>query len=64
MVGFDPIWNETFTFNIIMPELALIRFVVMDKDVVSDDYIGQATFPVNSLREGILSAVQGTLNSG
>ena len=36
-----------------MSEMALIRFVVMDKDVVSDDYIGQATFPINSLQEGI-----------
>jgi phosphatidylinositol phospholipase C eta len=50
--GFDPIWNESFTFNIIMPELALIRFVVMDKDPMLDDFIGQATFPVNSIREG------------
>jgi hypothetical protein len=35
-----------------MPELALIRFVVMDKDPMLDDFIGQATFPVNSIREG------------
>ncbi|XP_065834957.1 1-phosphatidylinositol 4,5-bisphosphate phosphodiesterase eta-2-like [Oscarella lobularis] len=50
--GFNPIWNETFTFTLLMPELALIRFVVMDKDVLSDDYIGQATFPVTSLLQG------------
>ncbi|XP_062518362.1 1-phosphatidylinositol 4,5-bisphosphate phosphodiesterase eta-2-like isoform X2 [Corticium candelabrum] len=50
--GFNPTWNQTFSFNIIMSEMALIRFVVMDKDVVSDDYIGQATFPINSLQEG------------
>ena len=34
------------------PELALIRFKVMDKDLNEDDFIGSYTLPVNSLVSG------------
>ena len=38
------------------PELAIIRFVAQDEDVFGDpNFIGQASFPVNSLRPGFRS---------
>lgn len=36
-----------------MPELALVRFVVEDYDASSkNDFIGQSTIPLNSLKQG------------
>ncbi|CAI4232720.1 unnamed protein product [Auanema sp. JU1783] len=56
--GLNPVWNETFTFEIHCPELALLRFYVEDGDFVgpkTDPFIGQAVFPVDSLRCGFRS---------
>ncbi|CAI8032851.1 1-phosphatidylinositol 4,5-bisphosphate phosphodiesterase gamma-1, partial [Geodia barretti] len=54
--GFNPVWNEGCEFEIFNPELALIRFVAQDEDVFGDpNFIGQATFPVTSLRAGFRS---------
>ena len=54
--GFDPRWDEAFGFSLMAPELALLRFVVMDKDILTaDDYIGQATIPFTSLMPGTAS---------
>jgi len=50
--GFNPVWNQTFSFSLFKPELAFIRFVVWDKDPISKDYIGQRTLSVNSLNTG------------
>lgn len=52
--GLNPLWkNETAVFDIICPDLALIRFVVQDEDVFGDpNFLGQATFPVTCLRKG------------
>lgn len=41
--GLNPIWNNTFVFNILRPELALLRFLVEDGDFVgpkTDPFIG------------------------
>eukprot|EP00051_Salpingoeca_urceolata_P001921 m.45184 g.45184 ORF g.45184 m.45184 type:complete len:1344 (+) comp11763_c0_seq1:246-4277(+) len=47
--GFCPFWNETVTFQIGMPQLASIRFIVCDEDMFGDpNTIGQAAFPVGS----------------
>uniref|UniRef100_A0A8C6N977 Phosphoinositide phospholipase C n=1 Tax=Melopsittacus undulatus TaxID=13146 RepID=A0A8C6N977_MELUD len=49
----SPRWDETFSFTIQVPELALIRFCVEDEiSVVSNDFIGQYTLPVLSLNKG------------
>ncbi|XP_078120799.1 1-phosphatidylinositol 4,5-bisphosphate phosphodiesterase delta-1-like isoform X2 [Sander vitreus] len=51
--GFNPEWNETFQFDVYVPELALVRFTVEDYDSASDnEFIGQYTLPFNSLKMG------------
>lgn len=52
--GFNPVWEEKrFEKDLLMPELAMIRFVVFDEDVgLVDDFIGQFTLPFTSLRPG------------
>ncbi|XP_048868375.1 1-phosphatidylinositol 4,5-bisphosphate phosphodiesterase delta-1-like isoform X3 [Brienomyrus brachyistius] len=51
--GFSPMWNENFQFDICVPELALVRFVVEDYDAVTqNDLIGQYTVPFSSLQNG------------
>ncbi|TSO05367.1 1-phosphatidylinositol 4,5-bisphosphate phosphodiesterase delta-1 [Bagarius yarrelli] len=51
--GFNPMWNENFHFDIYVPELALVRFIVEDHDSVSsNDFIGQYTAPFTSLQNG------------
>ncbi|XP_062843280.1 1-phosphatidylinositol 4,5-bisphosphate phosphodiesterase delta-1b isoform X2 [Trichomycterus rosablanca] len=51
--GFNPMWNENFKFDINVPELVLVRFVVEDYDAVSsNDFIGQCTLPFASLQNG------------
>ncbi|NXI18999.1 PLCZ1 phosphodiesterase, partial [Irena cyanogastra] len=48
-----PRWNETFSFNIQVPELALIRFCVEDEvSLVNKEFLGQYTLPVMSLNTG------------
>ena len=43
-------WNESF--KSIFPDLAILRFVVMDDDTLSDDFIGQYSLPLESLAPG------------
>ena len=50
--GFNPQWNESFQFHSLFPELAILRFVVMDNDTLSDDFIGQFSLPLSSLALG------------
>ncbi|XP_030065352.1 1-phosphatidylinositol 4,5-bisphosphate phosphodiesterase delta-4 isoform X2 [Microcaecilia unicolor] len=51
--GFNPVWYETLTFRIHVPELALVRFVVEDYDKTSrNDFIGQYTLPFSSIKSG------------
>ncbi|XP_015420348.1 PREDICTED: 1-phosphatidylinositol 4,5-bisphosphate phosphodiesterase delta-1 [Myotis davidii] len=51
--GFNPWWDTEFEFEVGVPELALVRFVVEDYDASSkNDFIGQSTIPLNSLKQG------------
>ncbi|XP_013410429.1 1-phosphatidylinositol 4,5-bisphosphate phosphodiesterase gamma-1-like [Lingula anatina] len=51
--GFNPVWNDQCEFDIINPEVAMIRFVVQDEDMFGDpNFLGQASFPVKSIRPG------------
>lgn len=50
--GFNPVWNEECGGTINMPDLALINFTVMDKDVDKDDFIGSCVIPATALRQG------------
>jgi hypothetical protein len=47
--GLCPAWNEFVQFNIALPELACLRFVVQEKDMFGDSKtIAQATFFLGS----------------
>ncbi|XP_062472731.1 1-phosphatidylinositol 4,5-bisphosphate phosphodiesterase zeta-1 [Pezoporus occidentalis] len=49
----SPRWDETFSFTIQVPELALIRFCVEDEiPLSSNEFLGQYTLPVLSLNKG------------
>ncbi|XP_061589010.1 1-phosphatidylinositol 4,5-bisphosphate phosphodiesterase delta-1b isoform X2 [Cololabis saira] len=51
--GFNPTWNSTFQFDVCVPELALVRFVVEDYDSTShNEFVGQYTLPFSSLKMG------------
>uniref|UniRef100_U3K451 Phosphoinositide phospholipase C n=1 Tax=Ficedula albicollis TaxID=59894 RepID=U3K451_FICAL len=51
--GFNPRWEETLRFQVRVPELALVRFVVEDYDSTScNDFVGQFTLPLASMRQG------------
>ncbi|KAL0992729.1 hypothetical protein UPYG_G00097550 [Umbra pygmaea] len=51
--GFNPRWDSTLSFQLQVPELALVRFVVEDHDHTGkNDFVGQYTLPFTSLRTG------------
>ncbi|KAJ8253784.1 hypothetical protein COCON_G00203960 [Conger conger] len=51
--GFNPMWDCTLTFQLQIPELALVRFVVEDHDhKAKNDFVGQFTLPFTSFRTG------------
>ncbi|XP_042226630.1 inactive phospholipase C-like protein 1 [Homarus americanus] len=47
-----PIFDESFEFLINLPELALIRFVVLDDEFIGDDFVGQCTIPFDCIQTG------------
>lgn len=54
ILGVNPSFDETFQFEITVPELALVRFLVLDDDYIDDDFIGQYTVPFECLQNGWL----------
>ncbi|XP_016119111.1 1-phosphatidylinositol 4,5-bisphosphate phosphodiesterase eta-1-like, partial [Sinocyclocheilus grahami] len=36
--GFNPVWEETLSFTLHMPEVALVRFLVWDHDPIGRDF--------------------------
>uniref|UniRef100_A0A668UCM6 Phosphoinositide phospholipase C n=1 Tax=Oreochromis aureus TaxID=47969 RepID=A0A668UCM6_OREAU len=51
--GFNPRWDCTLSFQLQVPELALVRFVVEDHDhATKNDFVGQFTLPFTSFRIG------------
>uniref|UniRef100_A0A3Q3XDV7 Phosphoinositide phospholipase C n=1 Tax=Mola mola TaxID=94237 RepID=A0A3Q3XDV7_MOLML len=50
--GDNPIFDESFEFQINLPELAMVRFVVLDDDFIGDEFIGQYTIPLECLQSG------------
>ncbi|XP_038671803.1 1-phosphatidylinositol 4,5-bisphosphate phosphodiesterase eta-1 isoform X2 [Scyliorhinus canicula] len=50
--GFNPVWEETVTFTVHMPEIALVRFLVWDHDPIGRDFVGQRTVPFSTLMPG------------
>ncbi|XP_077365454.1 1-phosphatidylinositol 4,5-bisphosphate phosphodiesterase delta-1a isoform X2 [Festucalex cinctus] len=51
--GFNPMWNERFQFDILVPDLAILRLVVEDYDATSaNDLIGQYCLPLTCVQNG------------
>ncbi|XP_042254960.1 1-phosphatidylinositol 4,5-bisphosphate phosphodiesterase delta-1a isoform X1 [Thunnus thynnus] len=51
--GFNPMWNQNFQFEIHVPELAMVQFVVEDYDTTSgNDHIGHYCLPLTSVQNG------------
>nr|XP_045002929.1 1-phosphatidylinositol 4,5-bisphosphate phosphodiesterase delta-4 isoform X2 [Jaculus jaculus] len=51
--GFNPHWGKTLCFRVLVPELAILRFVVKDYDWKSrNDFIGQYTLPLTCMKQG------------
>ncbi|XP_038646243.1 1-phosphatidylinositol 4,5-bisphosphate phosphodiesterase delta-4 [Scyliorhinus canicula] len=51
--GFNPVWYETLSFIVHVPDLALVRFVVEDYDLTSkNDFVGQYTLPFTMIKQG------------
>ncbi|CCD72879.1 Phosphoinositide phospholipase C [Caenorhabditis elegans] len=48
----NPSFDESFQFQVSVPELALVRFLVLDDDYIGDDFIGQYTIPFECLQPG------------
>lgn len=49
-----PVWDEEFSFQLTVPELALLRIEVPEYDISEkDDFGGQTCLPVSELRSGI-----------
>ena len=65
--GFNPYWGQTLCFRVLVPELALLRFVVMDYNWKSrNDFVGQYTLPWTCVQQGepVLSPLAKPPNSG
>ncbi|AWP21838.1 putative inactive phospholipase C-like protein 2 [Scophthalmus maximus] len=50
--GDNPIFDESFEFQINLPELAMVRFMVLDDDYIGDEFIGQYTISLECLQPG------------
>ncbi|KFO52633.1 Inactive phospholipase C-like 2, partial [Corvus brachyrhynchos] len=50
--GDNPIFDESLEFQINLPELAVLRFVVLDDDYIGDEFIAQYTIPFECLQPG------------
>ncbi|KAJ1374931.1 hypothetical protein KIN20_038138 [Parelaphostrongylus tenuis] len=50
--GHNPSFDESFQFQVSIPELALVRFLVLDDEFIGDDFIGQYTIPFECLQPG------------
>ncbi|KAK1336640.1 hypothetical protein QTO34_002674 [Cnephaeus nilssonii] len=51
--GFNPYWGQTLCFQLLVPELAMLRFLVMDYNWTSrNDFIGQYTLPWTCMQQG------------
>nr|XP_061808436.1 inactive phospholipase C-like protein 2 [Nerophis lumbriciformis] len=48
----NPVFDESFDFQINLPELAMVRFMVLDDDFIGDEFIGQYTIPFECLQPG------------
>ena len=53
LTGLNPVWNETATMEVRMPEMDLLLITVKDEDTItSNDFIGWYCLPLTSLAKG------------
>ncbi|KAI6235589.1 Phosphoinositide phospholipase C [Aphelenchoides besseyi] len=50
--SFNPTFDESFQFEVCIPEIALVRFLILDDEWIGDDFIGQYTTPFECLQSG------------
>jgi hypothetical protein len=50
--GRNPVFDETCEFRLAVPDMALIRFVILDDDFIGDEFIGQYTIAYSCLLPG------------
>ncbi|MED6192290.1 hypothetical protein PIB30_008815 [Stylosanthes scabra] len=55
MDNWYPVWEEEFEFPLTVPEFALLRIQVKDKDQGKDDFAGQTCLPISELKTGFRS---------
>lgn len=54
--GLNPVFDDSFEFDVLCRPMAYLRFVVYDEDMFGDpNFIAQAVFPFESLRIGRLA---------
>ena len=52
--GFDPIWNQKFSFEIKQPDVTMLLIKCLDANSYKgSDFIGYCSYPISALREGI-----------
>jgi phosphatidylinositol phospholipase C delta len=52
--GFNPIWNETFIFDILFPQMCLVCFDIYDYDVFThDDRLAYFCLPMTTMQTGL-----------
>ncbi|XP_075767363.1 inactive phospholipase C-like protein 2 [Pelodiscus sinensis] len=50
--GDNPVFEESLEFQVNLPELAVLRLVVLDDDYIGDEFIAQYTIPFECLQSG------------
>lgn len=50
--GRNPVFDESCEFRLTVPDMALIRFVILDDDFIGDEFIGQYTIAHSCLLPG------------
>ncbi|KAF6025334.1 hypothetical protein EB796_016361 [Bugula neritina] len=50
--GQNPFFDESFTFYTHFPEMALLKFTVLDDEFIGDEFIAQYTIPVDCINTG------------
>lgn len=50
--SFNPSWNETISFPLRVPEIALLQIIVYNGGTFPNEHIGHCIFPVEFLKEG------------
>nr|CAD7261550.1 unnamed protein product [Timema shepardi] len=61
--GDSPIYEETFEFQVTLPEIALLRFVILDDDYIGDDFIGQYSIPFECLQTAVITDLENNATS-